>query len=105
MGNFFKNIVFIIDCNLKDLLSCNIKENKWYELIFYSSIQYEIYQDSYYHQFWANYSTTFIFKTEKYVERNGTELFWLQRLVELKTKYYLHVFCSSQSAKHFKIKH
>lgn len=71
---------------VQDLLACELHADKWYELHYGASIHYEVFRDKYYHQLWSNYSTTFLFKTEAYVDRAGTELYWLQRLVQLKVK-------------------
>uniref|UniRef100_A0A914CE47 Uncharacterized protein n=1 Tax=Acrobeloides nanus TaxID=290746 RepID=A0A914CE47_9BILA len=66
-----------------DYISCDLVANKWYELNYDSSIRYETYHNNNYRQFWANHSTVFLFKPEYYMERNGTEVDWLEKLVHL----------------------
>ncbi|KAI6178737.1 hypothetical protein M3Y98_00534000 [Aphelenchoides besseyi] len=70
----------------RDYLSCDLVKHRWYELSFKSSIRYEVFHKRRYHQAWANHSTAFIFKPDNFVERNGTELGWLQKLIDLQAK-------------------
>ncbi|KAI1718696.1 hypothetical protein Ddc_09343 [Ditylenchus destructor] len=71
----------------RNFLSCELNADRWYELLYTSSIHYEVFREHrLYHQLWANHSTTFMFKTDKYVERAGPELYWLQKLIALKVK-------------------
>ncbi|KAI6234401.1 hypothetical protein M3Y99_00790600 [Aphelenchoides fujianensis] len=70
----------------RDYLSCDLVKHRWYELQFKSSIRYEVVRKRHYHQAWSNYSTTFLFKPDNFVERNGSQLDWLQKLVNLEAK-------------------
>ncbi|KAI6182308.1 hypothetical protein M3Y97_00365900 [Aphelenchoides bicaudatus] len=86
----------------RDYLSCELNRNRWYELYYKGSIRYEVYHKRRYHQAWSNHTTatvidlkkmktsdplcSFLFKPDNFVERNGSELDWLQRLVELQAK-------------------
>jgi hypothetical protein len=75
---------------LKELNACQLQEGQWYELVFRSAIQFEMLlpNQNIYQQLWANQSTTFVFKPEREVWRNGTELYWLQRLLQLRVKLF-----------------
>lgn len=57
--------------------------NKWYELSYDSSTRYETYHSNQYKQFFSNHSSVFLFKPEHVLEQNGTEVEWLERLVNL----------------------
>ncbi|CAK5078678.1 unnamed protein product [Meloidogyne enterolobii] len=73
---------------IRELNACKLKDGQWYELSFRSAIQYEILitEKNIYQQMWVNHSTTFVFKPDREVWRNGTELYWLQRLLQLRVK-------------------
>uniref|UniRef100_A0A914XUG8 Uncharacterized protein n=1 Tax=Panagrolaimus superbus TaxID=310955 RepID=A0A914XUG8_9BILA len=70
----------------KDYLACDLVPLKWYELDFESSMRYEVFHKKTYQQFTSNYSTTFLFKPDYFLERNGSEADWLTRLIEIKAK-------------------
>uniref|UniRef100_A0A7E4VTU8 Uncharacterized protein n=1 Tax=Panagrellus redivivus TaxID=6233 RepID=A0A7E4VTU8_PANRE len=70
----------------KDYIACDLIPNRWYELEFRSSIRYEVFHKKTYRQFAANHSSTFLFKPDYTLDRNGTELDWLARLVEVKIR-------------------
>jgi hypothetical protein len=80
------------------LEACTLAEGRWYELGFRSAILYGGIPSlsatgaagggGRSRERWANHSTTFVFKAEPAVlERNGTELGWLQRLLHITIKY------------------
>ncbi|TKR95232.1 hypothetical protein L596_009429 [Steinernema carpocapsae] len=70
----------------KDYLACDFIENKWYQLEFKSAIKYENYYNKLYHSHWSNYSTSYVFKPERALSRNGTEIDWLHRMITFKVK-------------------
>ncbi|KAK0422553.1 hypothetical protein QR680_007635 [Steinernema hermaphroditum] len=70
----------------KDYLACDFIENKWYQLEYKSAIKYETFYNKLYHSHWANYSTSYVFKPERVLMRNGTEIDWLHRMVTFKLK-------------------
>jgi hypothetical protein len=46
-----------------------------------------VFDEKSYEQYWANHSTVFLFKPSNYVQQNGTEVEWLQRLIQLEARY------------------
>jgi len=70
----------------RDYIACDLLPNRWYELDFSSSIRYEVFHKKTYRQFTSNHSSTFIFKPDYILDRNGTEVDWLLRLINLKAK-------------------
>ncbi|KAK0422550.1 hypothetical protein QR680_007635 [Steinernema hermaphroditum] len=72
--------------NHLDYLACDFIENKWYQLEYKSAIKYETFYNKLYHSHWANYSTSYVFKPERVLMRNGTEIDWLHRMVTFKLK-------------------
>uniref|UniRef100_A0A914HIT9 Uncharacterized protein n=1 Tax=Globodera rostochiensis TaxID=31243 RepID=A0A914HIT9_GLORO len=73
---------------IRALNACQLQAGHWYELAFRSAIHFEqlLPARRLYQQHWANHSSTFVFKPEREVWRNGSELSWLQRLLQLRVK-------------------
>ncbi|KAL3125759.1 hypothetical protein niasHT_004209 [Heterodera trifolii] len=73
---------------IRSLNACQLQAGHWYELAFRSAIHFEqlLPARRLYQQHWANHSSTFVFKPEREVWRNGSELSWLQRLLQLRVK-------------------
>ncbi|KAL3998548.1 hypothetical protein ACH3XW_15500 [Acanthocheilonema viteae] len=72
--------------NYEDYLACDFTHGKWYEIIFKSTIRYEVYHKKVYKTFWSNYSSIFLIRPSFLTKTKYTEIDWLSKLISLKVR-------------------
>ncbi|EFO18016.1 hypothetical protein LOAG_10483 [Loa loa] len=72
--------------NYEGYLACDFMQGKWYEILFKSTIRYEVYHRKVYRTFWSNYSSIFLIRPSFSIKINYTEVDWLPKLISLKVR-------------------